>query len=459
MPVIEVPGIGNVHFPDGMKDAEMATAIDGLLAQQTQAGGQLPTTASHNPAEALPIASPSATPAPARKPVTAGQVLAEENRPLSAGLGTMAGEAMQGMGEIADPKLGPLSTIMGLLRGVNAPSAGAGSAVGTTVHNVLGNTPGLGGPAGIIPTAGAALADAGTQLVTGPGAIKGLINAAKAGTRGATALLAPDVLRRAGTEAVAEKMGAPATVLERAFTTPASKAAYTMAEKSGQVKNTDDLADVVQGAFFRHGDLANPSQKALDHLSNVEKKFRGATRGMPYSEVMREVQALKHKADDALRGATPDGDLANTLLEAREYLIESLDKVSPMYRQANRLYRQEQATIDVMNAVRAGTPGTSLDKFIENNRDVIKAFSPAAVKEISAIANRLNTVASSVPAGGYRQTFSALMEMIGAHGLIASETGRAIIRKALSNTPDKIPAALSASIQLWRAGNSATSDY
>jgi hypothetical protein len=130
-----------------------------------------------------------------------------------------------------------------------------------------------------------------------------------------------------------------------------------------------------------------------------------------------------------------------------------------MYRQANRLYRQEQATIDVMNAVRAGTPGTSLDKFIENNKDVIKAFSPAAVKEISAIANRLNTVASSVPAGGFRQAFSAVVEMTGLHGMIASETGRAVLRKALSNTPDKIPSALSAAVQLWRAGQSANSDY
>jgi predicted RNA-binding Zn ribbon-like protein len=233
-----------------------------------------------------------------------------------------------------------------------------------------------------------------------------------------------------------------------------------MAEKSGLVPGTDNLANVVSQAFWHHGGLANPSEKALQHLSNLEKKLASAPgKKMPYSEVMREVQALKHKADDALRGATPDGDLAETLLDTREVIINHLDQISPMYRQANRLYRQEQATIDVMNAVRAGTPGTSLDKFIENNRDVIKAFSPAAVKEISAIANRLNTVASSVPAGGYRQTFSALMEMIGAHGLIASETGRAVIRKALSNTPDKIPSALSASIQLWRAGNSATSDY
>jgi hypothetical protein len=368
----------------------------------------------------------------------------------------MAAEGMAGMSEIADPKLGPLSTIMGLLRGINAPGAGAGAAVGTTVHNALSNVPGLGGPAGIVPTAGAALADAGTQLVTGPGAIKGLINATKAGVRGGAALLTPDVLRRAGTEAVAQKMGAPTTVLERAFSTPASKAAYRMAEGSGAVPRMDHLANVVQDAFFHHGNLANPSAKALDHLSNLEKKFRGATGGMPYSEVMREVQALKHKADDALRGATPDGDLAKTLLDAREYIINHLDQISPMYRQANRLYRQEQAITDVMNAVRAGTPGTSLDKFIENNRDVVKAFSPAMVKEISAIANRLNTVASSVPAGGFRQAMSAVIEMTGLHGMIGSETGRAIIRKALSNTPDKIPAALSTAVQVWRAANPVT---
>jgi hypothetical protein len=456
MPVIEVPGIGNVHFPDGMKDAEMATAIDGLLAQQTQAGGQLPTTPSHNPAQALPIptSAPAPTAAPARKPVTASQQLQEDNGSLSRGFGTLVEEGLGGVTEAASG--GALGKIMGLLRLAGAPGTAAGSAVGTTVHDGLANlTQGLpgGGAEGVIPAAGAAIADAGTQVL----GLRGLVSGTKTAIQGAASVLDPGVLRRAGGELISSKMGAPKTVLERAFTTPASKAAYNLADQSGPVRNMPDLASTVQEAFFQHGSLANPSKAALEHLSKLEKKFSGATRGMPYSEVMREIQALKHKADDALRGATPDGDLAKTLLDARELLIEELDKVSNLYRQANRLYRQEQAVIDVMNEVRKGTPGTALERFIENNRDVAQAFKPEVIKEISDIAHKLNDVASATPASGFRQWFSAGTKMLQINRMMASPVGRGILRESLNTTNDKIPAALGAAMQLWKARS--TSEY
>jgi len=358
---------------------------------------------------------------------------------------------MQGGGQVVGGN-GILERLLGLARAANAPAVGAGRAVGQTTQNVLANTvPEFlgGGAGGVVPAAGAALADAATQLVTGPKVIKEGLKVAKDVYQIPARILAPGIVRKAGGEAIAQGLGAPASSLERVFQTPASKAAYTLAESQGPVPTTD-LADTIQQAFFSHADLANPNKGALKYLSNLEAKFRGQQQ-LPYGDVMKEIQALKAKADSAFESTSPEGKLlGQTLRDAREYLIDELDRVSPLYRQANRLYRQESAVTDVMNAVRQGTPGANLEKLIENHPDVAKAFSQKTIKDISQIAGQLSDVASSTPAGGFRQAAQAVSKPV-MDMLFGGDWGRALLRQSLRAPKDQLPRALAGAVQTYRA--------
>ena len=394
---------------------------------------------------------------------TAGQVGAEENRPFSRAWEAGSNAVSQGAGQVMQGNA--LQKIMGALRIANAPSEAAGSAVGTTIQNILGNVPGLGGPGGVVPSGAAALGDAGTQLLTGPAAIRGGIKAVKSITQIPGRIVAPGHIREAGAEAMAMAMGQPGQAIERVFQTPASKAAYMLAETQGPVQ-TKNLADILDQTFFKHADLANPDQGALKYLSNLYEKF--ATRPkLSYGDVMEEIKMLKREADSALAGERPNSALGTTLMQAREYLISELDRISPLYRQANRLYRQEQAVTDIMNVARMGTPGNQLEKLIENHPDIAKSFSKGVIKEISYIAHQLSDVASATPAGGFRQTVQALAKPI-ADMTMGGPTGRAILRQVLSPATsakrlpktagelalaayDDLPKSLTAAIQTYKA--------
>jgi len=132
---------------------------------------------------------------------TPGQVLREENNPLTKGLSGTMGELAAGGGEVMGGE-GMLQRLLGLARMANAPGVGAGNAVGTTVQNVLANIPGLGGAGGVLPAAGAAGADAITQLLTGPAVGKAAISTGKAVAQIPARVLAPGVIRQAGKEAL-----------------------------------------------------------------------------------------------------------------------------------------------------------------------------------------------------------------------------------------------------------------
>ena len=150
-------------------------------------------------------------------------------------------------------------------------------------------------------------------------------------------ILAPGIVRDAGATVVREALSARVKV----FTTPASKTAYQLAESKGPMA-TADLADTMQQAFFKHDELALKSQKALNAISKIEKRFT-ANPQMGYGQVMEEVQSLKALADGALNSTSPESKiLAKTLLDAREHLITEMDKTSPVYKHANMLYRQEK---------------------------------------------------------------------------------------------------------------------
>ena len=382
---------------------------------------------------------------PRFKPSTPEAELSAANRPLEKGYETLVSEGGQGIGRAA--QLTPSGIVGGLAQTINAPAAGVGEAAGTATQNLLARVPGLGGAGGVIPAAGGALANAATQIGTGNLLMKPVVAGTKAGFKGLSEILNPGAVRKAGVEAVASRLGSAPTTLERAFQTPASKAAYEVADAVGPV-NPKGAADVIAKAFQEHQALSNPDQKALRYLNNLGSKF-GKSKSLQYSDMIDEVQMLKAQADSALNAANPRNVLGQTLMDAREKILDVMDKMSPAYRKANMLYRRESATTDILNAVRTGTPGVALEKLIENNKSIAKTFGESAMKDISKIADALNDVASTTPAGGFRQMLSAITEPLGQ--MIGSNVGRRILRTTLSSTKASTPAGLNSAVQLWNA--------
>src|SRR5262245_36410504 len=147
---IQLPDGSYQQFPAGMGDAEIKSKLSSAYPE-------------------LMAPAPKAKPS-ALKTVSAAEQLAEDNRPLGQALSATGSAGMSGISDMANG--GPLTKIMGLLKTINAPSEGAGAFMGTGVHNMLSSIPGLGGPSGVVPAAGAAITDAATQLLSGPKAFQ-----------------------------------------------------------------------------------------------------------------------------------------------------------------------------------------------------------------------------------------------------------------------------------------------
>ncbi len=429
---IALPDGSYQQFPAGMSDVEIKASL----------------------AKAYPdlMAGPSTftktAPASPQPQVTPEQVLVEENRPFLQGLQAGANESLAGVGGMS--KEGAMNKIMGLLKLINTPAVGAGGAIGTGVQNTLAQIPGLGGAAGVIPAGGAALADAATQLLAGPKIFKGAIQGGKEVIKGAGKILSPGLVNEVGQAAAMKTLGAAPTAIERVFEAPKSKALYTLAENSGPVP-TPAIAKELQGVFFREAGMSNPNNTALQYISNLERKF-GSNPQLSYGQVIEEAQALKKLADKHLYGASGDPSLGQSLMKAREIVLDQLDRINPALRMANRAYRQEQATIDIAQALRNSSPGMALDKLIEKSPDVAKAFSQQQIKEVAHIAKELNSVASGKPVGEFKQVIAPFAE--GLAKILGANTslGRAAIGQALKETGNRLPDALNKVILAWKAG-------
>lgn len=371
--------------------------------------------------------------------------LISANRPLSRAGKALAGELGSGLQSTGQ---GGLGAVLGPLQFLNAPAIGAGAAVGTTAQNVLAQIPGLGGASGVVPAAGAALADAATQLLTGPGIIKSVISGGKAAAKGVGEILAPGAVRRAGGEAIAKRLGSRPDVVERIFATPESQGLFEVARKTGEIgvePLSRTVRDVLRGFKSK---IAKAPARVTKFLGDISENLKGRTT-IDYSDAIDLAQDIRLEGQAALSGARANPRVAKGLLEARDKLITELDKINPAIRQANAAYRKESATLDIMNSVRSGAPGTNLEKLLENDPSIAKAFGKQAVKDILDIANALNDVAGATPMGGFRQILSAVTEPLGQ--MLSSDGGRAILRQTLLPTGNRTPRGLVFAVQLWRS--------
>ena len=327
------------------------------------------------------------------QPTTPGAQLREDNNPITQGLAAAGDSASKGV-------LGTLA----------APGAGLGQAAGTTAHNILSNIPGLGGPAGIIPAAGAALAHGGAQilgdtvsgklagdaigtlLAKAPPAVVAAINAIRSkGVGGAISDALPTITKEGKINQVATQLGQPATFGERVAAPLAQdvKALYNAAEAQGPVA-TNGLRDLVTQALDKEKAAANPNSVTVKQLTGLQKKFTDNAQ-LAYSDVLDEMQRLK-KTAQGLYQRLPQA--ATTLRDTSNGMLDILDQTSPLARQAGSLYRKDLAAKDIIETLRGANPGQKIRTLFEQDPSLPTQFginTPQKIEEFAKVADKIGT--------------------------------------------------------------------
>lgn len=392
----------------------------------------------------------------AQPQVTSGQVLAEENRPFNRGLEAGIREGGKSVEEISQILSRPLTAGMGVLRSATVPGVAFGGAVGTTTQNILSQVPGLGGAGGVIPAGGAAVTDAMTQMFTGPKTLNVAAQGGKALFRGLGKFVAPGAVREAGVEVAAGKMGAPKEFLERLYAEPKSATLFKATEAAQPNVPTANVVKFIDQAYRHELNMATPDPSTINRLKALIDKFKGGDDAL-YVDLRDEAQRLALRA----RGLAERNPIAaKNLREARSGMLDAMDQVSPAIKAANRQYRLESATDEIIHSLRSSDAGTQFKKLLEDDRSIAGIFGKKTTGELASLADELSTVASAVPAGIGRQILSVITE--GPRELIMTETGRKLLRGSLqpvSKTGNVNPTRIFSAVQLWKAKEQAEAAF
>jgi ElaB/YqjD/DUF883 family membrane-anchored ribosome-binding protein len=318
-----------------------------------------------------------------------------------------------------------------MIPGVGPLAAGAISAGGTALNQAVGMEPY--DPkqiaiSGALPAAGSAIMGAGKMI-------------GRAGGK----LFAPAAAKESGVEAIAQTAGAKPTSAARAFSTPMSKAAFDAVAQQGPV-STKGVNKAIKESFDEIASMSNPSEKAAEYLTNMSAKY-GPKGAASYDDIAKEMSALRTKADELMKG---DDHLAGRSLHAaRAKILNELDNISPAIKEANKLYRREESTQAIINAVRSGNSGDKIRRLFENNKLVKDTFSQKEYEEMTKIADQISNMATS-SVGWTNRAWNALVEPIGA--ALATKTGRYLMRQSMLANGGKMTAqGLATTAQFMRA--------
>ena len=292
--------------------------------------------------------------------------------------------------------------------------------------------------------AGAKLANQGLTKVA-PGAAKALSGAAstvagiprqliKMGTESFGELLRPGIIREAGVEVAAGKMGQPMESLARALGPKASEKAYEAASKVSDLIQPKQFID---DAIKEVSAMSNPSQQALKYLKNMKKKLKD---GSSYNHMIDELKQLRSTAESALNKANPDYVAGKTFYAIRNKALDVMDTISPTIKQANELFKAEESAKSVLSVLRKSGSGAKMRELFEHDPVVAKTFKRAG-EEIYQIADKLGSIAGEAPMGVGNRIFGAMNNVT--ELIISDEAARAMFRRVLGGTPAKeLPGAI-----------------
>ena len=292
--------------------------------------------------------------------------------------------------------------------------------------------------------AGAKLANQGLAKVA-PGAAKALSGAAstiagiprqiiKGGVESFGELLRPGVIREAGVEVAAGKMGQPMESLARALGPKASEKAYEAASK---VAGTVQPKQFIDDAIKEVSSMANPSRQVLKYLNNMKTKLGNGT---TYTHMIEELKQLRSSAESALHKANPDYVAGKAFYEVRAKALDAMDTISPTIKQANELFKTEESAKSVLSVLRKSGSGTKMRELFEHDPVVAKTFRGAG-EEIYQIADKLGSIAGEAPMGVGNRIMGAMNNV--SELIISDDAARAMFRRVLGGTPAKeLPGAI-----------------
>jgi hypothetical protein len=296
--------------------------------------------------------------------------------------------------------------------------AGAGiQAAGTAVNQVLGNEP---------YSLGEIAKSAALPLAI-PAIVRPLINAGKGTAKAIGKFVNPGATRTAAVEAGVERIGGTPNAINRAYEPRASGAAYDAVRATAEEVPTNLINRAVTNAI-NELPRANAPKSAVEYLKNLSNTV-DAEGSLPYADIHKQINGMYAKAKDLI--LSNEGEAGQALMNARAKILDELDKVSPALKQANDLYRREQATERISKVLSNPRPDVKLSELLISDpltRGVIPyrdaKFLESLSKQIATMGTQaspygglgarfLNLVstpiaaAASTPAGMYllRQTF------------------------------------------------------
>lgn len=298
-----------------------------------------------------------------------------------------------------------------MLPGVGPIAAGVLSGAGTALNQ----------KAGFEPEDSSQVALSAAMPLAAKGAVSGIKGLSKAAGK----FFAPGATRTAGVEAAMESAGAVPNTINRAFTTPASKAAYAEVARQGPVA-TPPIVNAIDMALDKITHMANPSKPAQKHLENLLAKYKSGPQAS-YANVVEEMQDLRVKAQGALtRG---DNITSTKLYEARATILDELDKISPAIKNANRLYRREQAVEQISRVLSNPRPDVKLGELLIRDPLVRGIVSKQDAQMFDKIAKQLSTMGTQ--ASPYSGVGARALNFIAAPlaAAMASKTGQYLLRQ------------------------------
>jgi hypothetical protein len=319
---------------------------------------------------------------------------------------TPAGELAAGPGPIERGlSAAGESASKGVLGTLAAPGVGLGEAAGTTAQNliarILGKTTGY-NPSGItgdIAAAGGALANAGGTLLGDTATGKAVVGGAK------SLLNLPETL---STLTKAQRINKAAGIMGQETTAagrilnPFSnkvKAAYDLADIQAPLQ-TSQLLTPVRDTIAIGKDLAGKtSKKILDEVNPLLTKF-SSSNTINYNNVLGEVQGLRATAR-AYMAKTPRA--AKALNDLSETLLDKLDNISPIARNAGKLARKEIYANDVNELIQLGTSNAAdkLSIMMQQNPRIAESFGLTTKPQIDRFIKLANNNKSKLAALGH----------------------------------------------------------
>lgn len=412
MPVVEIPGVGNVEFPDSMSSEEIGTAAQKLIAEQGQAAPE-----SSGGLSDIPYVSEAAGMAKkAALPLAGGAAGLYAGGAVAGPMGAVVGESIGGgLGEVANQAFG-----------INEPSLaeiGLAMAAGPVMRGVVGG----------LKTVGGAVLKA-------------------AGGRQAIAEIA---------EGLTQKLFAPVITSEDLFAQAASKGNITVpATKTAQA-----ITDTLRAEAKRAPTAVKESiEKALGPLQQFYQPMPGVSSAHSAADLAVEAKRLRSMSSDAFKSG--NNDLGHTLSNVRNAIFDDAAKSGvPEMREAVKAYRREAAVEELQSVIRNANPLKAYKDLQQKNALFRNVFSDSEQEQISGILKKMATVSPSgfsgvmgrgistvagQQAGGVMGGIAGFIAPEIAGGIIATKAGRNMMEKLLAgNTWDAPKAAALA--QFFRA--------